>query len=392
MKSPHPSTPWNLLLSLSLPACLILTALISLVLPQKSFSPDENRYLQKRPAFTWKTMLNGSFASTYDTYLSDQFPLREHWIAVKTDSDRLSGSRDTGGVYFGKDDYLIEKFDTEDIEGPQLDYNLDALADAVKRMEQKLGADHVRVMLVPGASQIMTDKLPALAAPYDQSRVTQMLAERLEGEQLIVPVEAALRKQQKAPLYYRTDHHWTTAGACIGYEAWAGSVGITPWEPDRFEQRTVSNDFLGTLYSKVQTGGRADSIICYFPKEPAEYQVEYDENGIKTEGLYTYEALKTRDQYAFFLDGNHGLARVTGGTESGEAERAGRRLMVIKDSYAHSIAPFLVNHFEETLFVDLRYFNADPEQFAEENGVTDLLILYRIPGFAVEKTVSKLRR
>ena len=39
-------------------------------------------------------------------------------------AERAQGRKDVNGVYFGKNDYLIEKFDTEEIEGEQLDKNL----------------------------------------------------------------------------------------------------------------------------------------------------------------------------------------------------------------------------------------------------------------------------
>ena len=87
---------------------------------------------------------------------------------------------------------------------------------------------------------------------------------------------------------------------------------------------------------------------------------------------------------------DHGLTRIRNLTEKGSGERKGKKLLIIKDSYAHTFAPFAVNHFEETLMVDLRYFNADVEPFAREEGVTDVLVLYRAAGFAKEKTVSKL--
>ena len=122
------------------------------------------------------------------------------------------------------------------------------------------------------------------------------------------------------------------------------------------------------------------------------YEAEYDGTGIWTQGLYQYGALKTKDQYSVFLDGNHGLTRIRNLTEANAGERKGKKLLIVKDSYAHSFAPFAVNHFEETLMVDLRYFNLDVEAFAREESVTDILVLYRIPGFAVEKTVSKLGR
>ena len=51
--------------------------------------------------------------------------------------------------------------------------------------------------------------------------------------------------------YYKTDHHWNTEGAYVGYTALAKEMGFTPTGRSQFEFKLVSNDFYGTLYSKA---------------------------------------------------------------------------------------------------------------------------------------------
>lgn len=366
--------------------------ILGAVLPEKGFSESENRFLQKKPEFTWAALMDGSFGEKYEAYLGDQFPGRDGWVGVKTLTERIGGKKDANGVYFGKDGYLIEKFEREDLEGEQLNRNLEVLAQALRRMVEEYGTRHVRVMLVPGASEILKEKLPLYAAPYDQTQVVQELMKEEEALETTVQVEAALDRHRDEAIYYRTDHHWTSLGAYYGYVAWMESLGMEPWGPERFTVPEVSSGFYGTLQAKVQGWREPDQIHLYLPKEPVSYEAEYDGTGIWTQGLYQYGALKTKDQYSVFLDGNHGLTRIRNLTEANAGERKGKKLLIVKDSYAHSFAPFAVNHFEETLMVDLRYFNLDVEAFAREEGVTDILVLYRIPGFAVEKTVSKLGR
>lgn len=391
---------------------LVSAAILSMLMPQKGFSETENRYLKKRPSFTMKGLLDGSFGTDYETYLSDQFPGRDAWIGMKVMAERARGRRDVNGVYFGKDDYLIEKFDSEDIEGEQLEQNLERLSSFALYAKDILGEDRVRVMLVPSASQILTNQLPFLASPYDQSQVTKRLGELLEDnmsametrglggaedeeiadagmQRMVVPVEAMLTAYRQEDIYYKTDHHWTALGAYYGYRAWAESVGVIPWEPEAFSIQTVSDEFLGTVYSKVNLPQKPDSIRLYLPKTEPEYQVFYD-GAAEAEPMYSYEALEGKDKYAVYMDGNHGLTKIQ--NPNVEKGGKGRKLLIIKDSFAHSFAPFVVNHFEETYMVDLRYFNLSLRNFMEENGMTDVLVLYQIPGFSREKTVSKLAR
>lgn len=370
---------------ISFASFLACTAILSVIMPQKGFSETENRYLKKKPGFTVEGLMDGSFGRDYETCLSDQFPGRNAWIGMKVMAERARGRQDVNGVYFGKDDYLIEKYDTEEIEGEQLDKNLEWVSSFARQVTEHLGEDRVRVMMVPTASQVLTDKLPFLAAPYDQSRVT----DRLEGVPAVA-VGEMLAEHRQEDIYYKTDHHWTALGAYYGYRAWAESVGMIPWEPDAFTIRTVSEDFLGTVYSKVNVSHKPDSIQLYLPDNESVYEIFYDGSD-EAKPMYSEKALEGKDKYAVYMDGNHGLTEVRNPGLEGEPG-GDRKLLIIKDSFAHSFAPFAVNHFGVTYMIDLRYFNQSPQAFMEEKGITDVLILYQIPGFAGEKTVSKLVR
>lgn len=365
---------------------LAVASVASALKPPTAFSPSENKYLQTKSKFTISGLLDGSYGTDYESYLSDQFPVRNSWIGMKVLAERVQGKQDVNGVYFGKQDYLIEKFDAENVEGALLEKNLNILSTFVNEAKQTLGEGRVRVMMVPTASQILSSNLPFLAAPYDQGRVSASLTQMI-GTGTMVPIEAALKAHDRENIYYKTDHHWTALGSYYGYRAWAESVGVEPWEQSEFEIQTVSENFLGTVYSKVNVPHEPDSIQLYLPKTPVVYRIDYDGTGEPAD-MYTYKALEGKDQYSVYMDGNHGLTEIRNEDKTLDKER---KLLIIKDSFAHSFAPFAVNHYAETYMIDLRYFNPSPKAFMEEKGITDLLILYQIPGFSGEKTVSKLR-
>ena len=370
---------------------LLCFSAFSMALPEKGFSESENRYLQKKPDFTISGLLDGSFGEDYEAYLGDQFPMRDRLVGLKVLTEQFQGKKDVNGVYLAKDGYLIEKFDREEIESEQLNKNLAVLTGFVREMAESLGKEHVRILMAPSASQVLTDQLPAFAAPYDQSQVTERLEKMLEQESftgLMVPAESALREEHPEQLYYRTDHHWTADGAYYAYRSWAESIGLKPWGKEMFEETIVTEEFYGTVYSKVNVPCRPDSIKLFLPKETVEYEVTYDGLPQVFDSLYQENALKGKDKYSVYLDGNHGLTQIR--NLSAGTKGRGKHLMIVKDSFAHSFAPFAVNHFETVTMVDLRYFNKSAGAFAGENGVTDLLVLYQIPGFSGETAVSKL--
>ena len=81
---------------------LVLDALF-LFTGARAFSPLENRNLQQRPALTLAGVTSGRYESRFDDYVSDQFPFRDAWVALKTAIDRLGGRTESNGVYLGGD-------------------------------------------------------------------------------------------------------------------------------------------------------------------------------------------------------------------------------------------------------------------------------------------------
>ena len=156
-------------------AFLGLGAALSVFMPRRTFSETENRYLAKRPALTWEAVKSGKFGSDYEIYLSDQFPFRDSWIGFKTAAEKIQLKKEINGVFLGKDGYLIEAFYAEDMDPELSKKNLDALAAFALRQEALLGDGHVKVLLAPTASEILTEKLPASASPFSQAAATDFL-------------------------------------------------------------------------------------------------------------------------------------------------------------------------------------------------------------------------
>ena len=91
-------------------ALVLLLDAAFLVVPDREFSPVENRTLQTRPALTLRGAASGRYESRFDDYIADQFPFRDAWIALKTAIDRLGGRTLSNGVFLGRDGCLIQDF------------------------------------------------------------------------------------------------------------------------------------------------------------------------------------------------------------------------------------------------------------------------------------------
>ncbi len=344
---------------------------------EKTWSGTEKRELQTMPRVKKKTIQNGKFQKKYEAYLSDQFPARDAWVQLQTGVSRLLGKTESNGVYFGKDGFLLEHYDESDFDADQMKTNIDALKGFVVYAGKQA---QVRVMMVPTKTWVMRAYLPAFAPTYDEQIFYDALYEAFaESQEVLVPVADALALNDADDLtlnYYRTDHHWTTGGAWIGYEAFLQSLpesGAKARAAKKNTWKSVCDDFLGTTYAKVHQASRADSIFVYEPK--AELSVVYNMGERTTDTLYETKYLDGEDKYSVFTGGNQAVIEITGG------EKNKRTLLVIKDSFANCMIPFLAEDYEKVVVVDLRQLNVGCDAILEMFAPTDVLVLYNSAQF-----------
>ena len=342
---------------------------------QRTYSPVEKRELQTRPEISITKVLDGRFQKKYESYLRDQFPGRDHWVSFQTDMELFMGKNEIHNVYIGKNHYLLEHYTEKEFDPQQISKNLQALEKFVGKAKQN--AD-VHVMMVPTKSWILREKLPAFAPHYKEQRFYDALQQKLEKEDVLISVEPVLDAHKEEEIYYRTDHHWTTLGAWYAYEQYTKAVGGDLQKAQGKKKfRCISKDFYGTTYAKINYARQADKIEIYEPAD--KLRVVYNMGEKKTKTLYDFSFLKTADQYSVFTGGNQAVLEITGGIKNGKT------LLLIKDSFANSILPFLAEDYEKLVVVDLRQLNVSGDRLLEMFSPTDILILYTSAQFAQDK-------
>lgn len=363
---------------------IISFTIISLMTKDKNFSFSENRVLAQKPKFSVNAFFEGTFSTDYEEYITDQFFGRDNWIQIKTRTELALGKKDINGVYIGKDDYFIEMQDS--IDEKKAYANADKMMDFVEEQIESLGAEHVSIMVVPTAVNVLKDKLPSFASTFNQDAYLDYMKERLGAS--FVDVRESFLKHKDDYIYYKTDHHWTTYGAFLAYEQWAKKCGYEGYEQSDFEVSQVSKDFLGTVYSKNNYATSMDYIEVYNVKEEITYEVDINMGQKQMDSLYAMEYLEEKDKYSVFLGGNNSIVDidVTGGRMDGET------LLVIKDSYAHSFVPFVANHYDRVVVIDLRYLKMPISDIMEQYGITDILVLYNVIHFAEDNNFSILKK
>lgn len=350
--------------------------------PNKVFSEAENRYLEQKPAISKKDILNGSYMEDFETWMSDQLVFRDELVSFQATADQLTGKGDSGGVYIGKDGYLLEMF--TEVDEKRLAENAGTAAAFLECMEAKGIPGHF--LMVPTAAGVLPGKLPKFAPELSQDTILKQMGERIPG---FIPVIDTLRQAAKTEdgtwmtqLYYKTDHHWTSLGAYYGYVAFCEATGRQALPLTEYQFPVLSTEFYGTSYAKAGLYQLEPDVMTAAQRnEYTEVEVDYGTGAVES-SLYDRSFLEKRDKYRVYLKGNYPLTKITSQVKNGE------KLLLIKDSYANTFVQFLVEDFEEIHVVDLRYFKDDVENYVKEQGITEVLFLYQIKNFAEDGSVT----
>lgn len=361
---------------------LVITVipLLIIILPKKEFSENENRVLTAFPSFTWDNIQSGKFMKDFEGFFSDHFIMRDEWIATKTQAELLAGKKEVNGVFI-LNDRLIQK--VEDYDRTLVAKNVSAINGFAKRVKIPC-----TMMLVPTACEIQKDQLDPNVPVLNQKMLIESVYSRMAGQLSTVDVYSPLYSSKDEYIYYKTDHHWTSLGAYLGYSAVSRSLGYQTISLNSFDIQHASHDFYGTLYSKViydKTG--PDTIDYYsYPKGTTVSKVVVDTGSSKKnyDSMYFREYLSQKDKYSSFLGSNQPFVTVHSNAKSG------KKLLVIKDSYANSLVPFLTQHYSEITMVDLRYINVDLNEKLSLDDYDQILFAYNVESFVEDQNIVKL--
>ncbi|MEG1049507.1 MAG: DHHW family protein [Oscillospiraceae bacterium] len=351
---------------------LYLVSIADLFSPIEEFSDLENRKLQAFPSFSVKSLVENKYTPKVEDFTEDHFILRNYWISLKSISESLIGKRENNGIVYGKDGYMFTKYLVENTENQ--DKNIAAIKTFMDRHPDK----NTTVMLIPTASAI-EEYRNGYAPVFDASGMIEKAKTQLGKDFLDVQdVLYSHAKEGGEYVYYRTDHHWTSQGAFLGYEEYIKSIGRTPTPLASRGSPVNTDNFLGTHYSKAKSFNAVPDTLSYLPNTST-----IDILG-KTDSIYDLEKLSTRDKYAMFLRGNNSLSTVHG------AKKDGGTILVIKDSFATCVVPCVTEEFETIDVLDMRFYVQSVDELIAKNDYDEILFLYNCETFDSDINLPKI--
>ena len=383
--------------------CIFITALFcafigvflvaNAVSPDRTFSEVENRNLEQLPAVDFGTpeklfrdgnFFNGQFMRDFETYTTDQFIGRDAWVDLKARTERALGKKENNNVYFADNDTLITRFDQPAAD--RVTENLNYVNKFVENVDIP-----VVFSLIPSQACIWANRLPEGAPNASQTDLMAQAQGAVTGATW-ADVYTPLMEHKDEDIFYRTDHHWTSLGAYYGYTGLASALGYTPVPLTDYTPTVRSTEFYGTVFSSSGVRWvKPDTITTYVPDDGITVVSHtYDNSGNPVEeqrALYVESFLSVKDKYSMFLGGNQSLGVVTN-TNNPD----GPKLLIIRDSYADSLVPFLTAHYSEIHLIDPRYYHLSVKDYVEQNGIDQALVLYSVPNFVTDGNMFWITR
>ena len=368
---------WRFLPALLFAAFIFGLAIWFIFNPKLEYSSSEKRYLQKFPDASFASISSGKFGEEFESYFADHFPARNLWVGFNSYYALGTGNNGAAGVYNCADGYLINK-------PVSVDNNVEKNLSAIVDFKQNLDKIPVTVMFAPSTGYVASDKLPMIHDRYNDDRYFNTAKRVLSDNGMtFVDLRESFRQAYSGgeQLYYRTDHHWTTAGAFLGYQKLCEALGKKPIDKSEFNVE-IYPGFYGTTYS---TSG-------FWLTEPDEVQIwtnPKNTNNIHlriTDGtenktndsFYFYSHLSEDDKYPVFIDGNHAVTEII----NNKADKG--TVIVVKDSFSHCLAPFLSESYNKVILVDMRYYKLSVSDLAKKEKAENVIVLYGIDNFATD--------
>lgn len=339
-------------------------AVLFFALPRQDYSVLEKRYLQETPEITLKTLEDGTAQTNLEKYLADHFPGRDGLVGINAYWKLLTGRNAVEKIYYAKDGYLINAPTALDLE---------LFTTTMERFDNfaKSTGLPASLLMVPSTGAMKGELLPLGARAYPDDVLYETAEKTLTAVKSYDLRDALSKADQSGQVFYRTDHHLTAYGCYSLYAAWREARGqmVTPRED---YEVTSFDGFYGTTWSgSGYFLTKPDTVELWdLGLTPQITITDAGEEPITSDSFFFRDHLEELDKYPVYLDGNHTLTKIV------NQDAPEGTLLVIKDSYAHAVAPFLSENYRTVYLLDLRFYRGSVSSYAKEIGADELLYLY----------------
>lgn len=330
--------------------------------PIQAFSMLERRPFQTTIDFSLEAILTNKTQKQSQNYLDDQFFLRDLWVQSYHLFQYGFNQKWLSDVIIGKNGQLYHDFI---FDNKKLLHNLQMLE------HFKTKYPEFEQVVVPVGLSFYKQDYPNWLVLIDSS---------WHQNESINGLYKHLLNHGDASLLYKTDHHLSHL-ATIEFIEYIKTI-----QPD-----WVKNDHVSLLFCNTFFGTLAPHAITPFTKPDTLYiwNSEIDTMILPNKTvnqLHDLDSCDSIDPYSSLMHGNHGFISITTNANNG------KKLLVIKDSHAHQLIPFLTQSFSQIDVIDYRYNESILSDWISSNDYDSFLLFIGEQTLRDERWFYKLLR
>lgn len=326
--------------------------------PADAFSEAERRPLNQFPKLSMETLSNGSFMKEFEEYTLDQFPWRDEFRGLKSFMHLyVFGHSDNNDMYL-EDGYICKQ-----------EYPLSE--QALQNMIRKCNSIYDRFIsgsdaktyyaVIPDKNYFLADESGHLKMDY--SKIYSEMEKQLK-DMTYIEIQDLLGIED----FYYTDTHWKQENIWDVANRLAGEMGVPLKET--YSKETIENPFYGVYYGQLGLALKGEDI-SYMNHPLFEECIVTDFEHQKEIPVYNLEKATGRDPYELFLSGSLSLITIENPNATTDKE-----LVLFRDSFGSSIAPYMIEAYKKITLLDVRYLNENMIGNFVEFTNQDVLFLY----------------
>lgn len=397
-------------------------------------SETEKRELAKFPQFSVGSFVSGEYFRNIEVWFSDTFPARDFCVGLNAGMDKIKGININdadihGNVVQGDEipsdmfvpsieessqpsseppvssnppEKNVEGLDTQAlgailiVDDSAYEYYNFSKNEAnnyisnIVKAANNVSERNTYCMVIPTSMDIilpqsMRDNLKT----SDQRSALDYIYGSMSDKVKTVPVYDALKAHCDEYIYFRTDHHWTALGA---YYAYQKMCEMNSWQIRPIEEYStkVYENFLGSFYAdsgkNPALSKNPDVITAYEPTVNADFKYT-DKKG----NTYNWDIIRdvsdwnSSSKYSTFVGGDNPYSVITNNDTQSD-----RSCVIIKDSFANALIPFMVEHYKTIHIIDFRYWSGKIDEFVRANSVNDIYFINNISMTRNKSLIEKL--
>ncbi len=307
--------------------------------PKKDISLWERRPLQQMPPIRLDTLLNGGFMEKFEDFTLDQFPARDSFRTLKSlFSYRVLQMKDVGGIYLA------------DGHAGKIEYPLNtvSVSHALKKLnyiyEQYLKDTDSKIYMT-----VIPDKGYYLSKPngYPTMDYEKLFAQMKAGMPWAEYLD--ISKDLTASDYYCTDTHWRQEKLTDVAKDLCSKLDITM---PALTPVVATNQFYGVYYGQAAMPMEADTLYIMEGETLNNCRV-YNHETKQYGSVYDAKRLSGPDPYEVYLSGPQAVLTIENPNATTQ-----RELILFRDSFGSSLAPYFLQDYKTVTLVDIRYISA----------------------------------